>query len=192
MNLGHEIVMKVHDIDQLQSTKTSLQKRFPNLDIGTYQDLSPQVELYENQIGIMSTIIIGIVMLALVFGIINTMLMAVLERYKELGILMAVGMNKAKVFLMIVLETIMMSLIGAPLGMLIGFLTIYFFRAGIDLSSFSEGMRQFGLSELIYPVLTSDVIIMVTIGISITAVIAAIYPARKAIKLDPVSAIRKL
>lgn len=191
-SLGHEIVMKVDNIELLNKTKADIQAALPGLDVGTYKDLSPQVELYESQIGIMSVIIIGIVMLALVFGIINTMLMAVLERYKELGILMAVGMNKAKVFMMIVLETIMISLIGAPLGLLVGVFTIYLFRSGIDLSSFSEGMRQFGLSELIYPVLTSDVIIMVTIGISITAIIAAIYPARKAIKLDPVSAIRKL
>ena len=191
-SLGHEIVMKVDNLELLNKTKADIQAALPGLDVGTYKDLSPQVELYESQIGIMSVIIIGIVMLALVFGIINTMLMAVLERYKELGILMAVGMNKAKVFMMIVLETIMISLIGAPLGLLVGVFTIYLFRSGIDLSSLSEGMRQFGLSELIYPVLTSDVIIMVTIGISITAIIAAIYPARKAIKLDPVSAIRKL
>lgn len=192
-DVAHEVVIKLNDLDQLESTTAQLQNLFPNLDVKTYRQLSPQVDLYENQIGIMFIIIIGIVMLALVFGIINTMLMAVLERYRELGILMAVGMNKMKVFLMILFETIMVTFIGAPIGMLLGIVTVgYYGSSGIDLSSFSQGMRQFGLSELIYPEITSDLIIAITVGVALTALIAAIYPARKAIKLDPVSAIRKL
>lgn len=192
-NAAHEVVIRLKDLDQLESTTAELTAAFPSLDVKTYRQLSPQVELYESQIGIMFIIIIGIVMLALVFGIINTMLMAVLERYRELGILMAVGMNKMKVFMMILYETIMITLIGAPLGMLLGIITVgYFGRSGINLSNFSQGMRQFGLSELIYPEITPDLIIALTIGVAITALIAAVYPARKAIKLDPVSAIRKL
>ena len=69
-------------------------------------------------------IISGIILLALTFGIINTMLMSVLERIRELGMLMAIGLNKRKIFLMIMLETFYLTLIGCPIGLLVGWLTV--------------------------------------------------------------------
>ena len=57
-----------------------------------------------------------IILLALGFGIVNTMLMAVLERVKELGMLMAIGMNRKRVFRMIMLETVFLGLTGAMVG----------------------------------------------------------------------------
>ena len=63
---------------------------------------------------------IGIVMFALAFGIINTMMMTILERTKELGMLMAIGMNRRRVFSMIMLETIFLTTVGAIAGMLFG------------------------------------------------------------------------
>ena len=61
-------------------------------------------------------IFIGIIMLALAFGIINTMMMTILERTKELGMLMAIGMNRKKIFSMIMLETVFLTLVGAVTG----------------------------------------------------------------------------
>ncbi|MBT8221241.1 MAG: ABC transporter permease [Bacteroidia bacterium] len=191
--ISHEIALKIHDLHQLDHVKSAMKNAAPNLSVQKYSEISPEVELYESQISIASIIIIGIVMLALIFGIINTMLMAVLERYKELGILMAIGMNKVKVFFMIVIETILLALIGAPIGIFIGWLSVRgFSETGINLSSFSEGLRAYGISELIYPELSTMLVGYLAIGIGITAILASVYPAMKAIRLDPVSAIRKL
>ena len=91
-------------------------------------------------------------MLALVFGIINTMLMAVLERIKELGMLMAIGMNKLRVFLMIVLESaLLVWYSGMPVGLLLGYITIEYVGAnGIDMSMHAKSMENFGMSSIIY------------------------------------------
>jgi ABC-type antimicrobial peptide transport system permease subunit len=133
-----------------------------------------------------------IFMLALIFGIINTMLMAVLERMKELGMLMAVGMNKPKIFIMVVLETIFIASIGAPIGMLLGIGTVrYLNKVGINLSSWSRALEEFGMSEIVRPEVNGDTILTITIAVVITAILAAIYPALKAIKLKPVEALRK-
>jgi len=71
-------------------------------------------------------------MLALCFGIINTMLMAVLERVKELGMLMAIGMNKVRIFLMLMLETLYLSITGGFIGIICGYLLCrYLEKAGI-------------------------------------------------------------
>jgi ABC-type antimicrobial peptide transport system permease subunit len=132
-------------------------------------------------------------MTALVFGIVNTMLMAVLERTKELGILMAIGMNRIRVFFMIVLETIFISFIGSPVGLLVGAINIYMYSdKGVDLSNYSEGLEAFGYSSFLYPYLEPKVYIIVTIAVFITAIIASLYPAYKAIRLKPVEAIHSI
>ena len=132
-------------------------------------------------------------MLALIFGIINTMLMAVLERNRELGMLMAVGLNKGKVFSMIVLETLLLGIVAAPIGLLLAWLTItYFGEKGIDLGAFSASMEQFGLSTKVYTELPTKYYWSLAISVLVTALLASLYPAWKAIKLRPVEAIRKI
>merc|ERR1712226_1757121 len=101
----------------------------------------------ESQMEISSSIILVIVMLALFFVIVNTMLMAILERIKELGILMGIGLKRSQVFIMIVLETMLLGLISAPVGLLLALLTIQFTStSGIDLSAYSAGVEQFGMA----------------------------------------------
>ena len=131
--------------------------------------------------------------LALVFGIINTMLMAVLERIKELGMLMAIGMNKLRVFLMIVLESILLGLVAMPVGLLLGYITIEYVGAnGIDMSMYAKGLANFGMSPIIYFELDPIVYLQVAVGVFLTAVLASIYPALKAIRLKPVEALRTI
>ncbi len=191
--MAHEIAVFIKDPETLNETEAALKTNLPNTLIENYRTISPDVKLYESQIDISATIFIFIFMLALIFGIINTMLMAVLERSRELGMLMSIGMNKISVFGMIVIETILLGGIGAPIGLFLGWLTVNAFkRNGIDLSSFSDGMEQFGLSTIIIPVFDNGLAIQLTISVLITAILAALYPAYKAIKLRPVEAIRKI
>lgn len=191
--VAHEYALLLNDNDELAAVEEKLKADFPDLKIENYREISPDVKLYESQIGISSAIFLTIFMLALIFGIINTMLMAVLERTKELGMLMAVGMNKTKVFFMIVLETLLLGLIGAPLGMLVGWLTVnYFNERGIDLSAFAEGLERFGLTTIIRPELPTEIYLQLMFAVFITAVLAAIYPALKAIRLRPVEAMHKI
>ncbi|MCH2043721.1 MAG: ABC transporter permease [Saprospiraceae bacterium] len=159
----------------------------------TFREISPSINLHESQMEVSTNIIIFIVMLALIFGIINTMLMAVLERLRELGMLMAVGMKRRQVFGMIVLETLYLGMIATPIGVFLGWITIlYFGTFGVDLSSYSSGVQQFGMGEIIYPELEFNTYIQVAISVFFTAVLAALYPAYKAIRLRPVEAIRQL
>jgi ABC-type antimicrobial peptide transport system permease subunit len=137
--------------------------------------------------------LIVIIMSALAFGIVNTMLMAVLERIRELGMLMALGMRRIKVFLMIMLETIYLSTVGGPVGLLIGYGTIsYFGRTGIDLTDYSEGLEAIGYDSILYPNLLPMDYVQIVIGVVLTAFLASIYPAWKAIKLKPIDALHTI
>lgn len=189
--LAHEVAILLKEVQAVESADTALAAALPKLEVQTYREVSPDLELYESQIQNVSLIYLVVIMLALVFGIINTMLMAVLERIKELGMLMAIGMNKLKVFTMIVLEAIMLGLVSAPIGLLLGYLTIqYLGEHGVDLSAYSGGLADYGIDQVIYFEVTPDVYWEMAIGVFVTAVLAAIYPALKAIRLKPVEALQ--
>jgi len=192
-DFAQEIAVFLKDAKSAKAVKEKMIKNYPDALVQDYWELSPDIELYESQIKSMNILIIVIFMLALIFGIVNTMLMAVLERYKELGMLMAVGMNKAKVFAMIVWETLMLGIVAAPLGLGIGWLTVFLLQdEGIDLSSFSKGLELFGMETVIYPVLDSPLYVILAVAVLITTLVASIYPAWKAVRLRPVEALHKI
>ena len=119
------------------------------------------------------------------------MFMSVLDRTKELGMLLSIGMAKFKVFKLILLETIFLSITGGIIGLLISFLSIaYSNNTGLDFSYMSESLGSFGASTIIYPILPLQMYITLFIMIMFTAIIAASMPAIKAIQLRPAEAIR--
>ncbi len=190
---SHETVSLLHQPQQLEQTAALIKAQHPELLVETWREASPELQLMESQIVQSMFIFIFIVMLALTFGIINTMLMAILERIKEIGMLMAVGMTKGRIFSMIVIETLLLSLVGVPLGILIGYVTLsYYNYYGLDLSNYGEGLSEFGMETIIYPELGFEYYLFIAASVAITAIIASMYPALKAIRLKPVEAIRSL
>ncbi|MEZ4995265.1 MAG: ABC transporter permease [Saprospiraceae bacterium] len=107
---ANEIVLKLNDPDRLDAYLPKLQSNLtqPEIVIEDWQQAAPDMAMVSDMIYQMDVIVTTIVLIVLAFGILNTMLMVVLERFKELGILMAVGMNKLRVFAMIFLETLLL------------------------------------------------------------------------------------
>jgi ABC-type antimicrobial peptide transport system permease subunit len=105
--------------------------------------------------------------------------------------LMAIGMTKKRVFIMIMYETIFLALVGGLMGEVLSmFLIKYFGKAGIDLSSMAEGLESVGYSAITYPFLESYRYLQITILVLITGILASVYPAIKALKLNPAEALR--
>jgi putative ABC transport system permease protein len=170
-----------------------LQDEFPKLAIQNWKEISPELAYADDIMTQMLYIIIGIIMLALSFGIINTMLMTVLERRKELGMLMCVGMSKTKVFYMIIIETLYLALLGGPLGILLAYYSVWQgSKSGLDLAAFSDGLASYGIDSVIYPILPSSFYWGTASIVFIMTLLAAIYPARRALKLNPVETLRTI
>ena len=189
----NEIAILLREDNALDAFKARLTALFPTGKVEDWKDLAPELELIIDSFHWYTYIIVGIILLALTFGIVNTMLMSVLERVRELGMLMAIGMNRSKVFRMILLETLLLTLIGCPVGLLLGWLTVAYVGVhGIDLSTFSEGLESFGFSSVIHTSLENKYYWIVA-GMSLaTALLSSIYPAYRALKLNPAEAIRKI
>jgi ABC-type antimicrobial peptide transport system permease subunit len=120
------------------------------------------------------------------------MMMAVLERTREIGMLLALGMNKFKIFMMILLETLFLIIAGCPVGILLAFVSIGITqRTGIDFSNFSEAYSSFGYSSIIYPSLTARQFGIIMLLVFITALFSALFPARRALKLNPAESLKK-
>lgn len=187
----HEVAILLRNNEDLDPTTERLKQMYPDKDIKSWKEIMPEVGLIEESMNVSMYIFMGIILLALLFGIINTMLMAVLERRKELGMLMAVGMNKMRVFRMIMYETVLLSLVGGIVGIILGGLfTMAFSKQGIDLSNWGQAYGSMGYDTLVYPVLEISMGTRVVFMVLVTGFLAALYPAWKALKLKPAEAIR--
>lgn len=188
----NEIAVLLQSNQLLGQMQTSLKQKFPKTEIKNWMELQPELGLTLSVGDQMVYIFMGIILLALAFGIINTMMMAVLERTREIGMLLALGMNKIKIFLMISLETLFLILTGCPVGIVLALATIAITQqTGIDFSQFSEAYSSFGYSSIIYPSLTIRQFGMVLLLVLITALVSALFPASRALRFNPAESIKK-
>ncbi len=188
---SNEIVARLNSVQQVDSVYLPIKKEFTNLSVKDWSALAPELKVFYEILITEMNVFVGIILFALLFGITNTMLMSVLERVRELGMLMAVGMKRSRVFVMIILETISLSFIGGIIGVVLALGIIeYFGNSGINLSAFTEGLSMFSMSSILYPSLPLSFYPPIALMIFITAMLGAFYPAIKAIKLNPATAIR--
>jgi len=189
--LVHEIAVLLNDIENVDSVKEKLTGISTGNTISTWKELAPDAAMMNDYMIMYYFLFIGIVLFALAFGIINTMMMTILERTKELGMLMAIGMNRRRVFSMIMLETIFLTMVGAVAGMLSGWLIVEALgKSGIHFSSWGEGFEAIGFAARVYPVITPSFFLIIIVMVVFTAVVSSVWPARKALKLIPVEALR--
>jgi ABC-type lipoprotein release transport system permease subunit len=189
--LVHEAAVLLNNIDDAGKVRDRLIPLAGGNSVRTWKELAPDAALMNDFMVIYYFIFIGIIMLALAFGIINTMLMSVLERTKELGMLMAIGMNRFRVFTMIMLETVFLTAVGAAAGILLGWIiTGTFGRTGIHMAGWGEGFEAIGFAATVYPIVTPGFIVLTAVMVVVTAILSSLWPARKALKLVPVEALR--
>jgi putative ABC transport system permease protein len=192
-NAFHEIVVVLKNDEDIKIVQQKLKRVCPLLTIETWKEISPETDLLVNTTNQYSYIIMIIIMFALAFGIINTMLMAILERTREIGMMVALGTNKLKIFLLVLLETFFLTLAGTPIGILTGWLlTRYYNIHGLNLSGMGrEMMSSFGFNAMIYPEFPSDKLTGVLLIVVATALVSCLFPAIKALKMQPVEALRR-
>jgi ABC-type lipoprotein release transport system permease subunit len=134
----------------------------------------------------------GIIFLALSFGLVNTLLMAVFERTREIGLLQALGMPPANILFMVLVESVIMLLIGLLAGNLLSWLTILPIQDGIDISGVAAGLEWAGMSSTLLPAVKSSDVLLANAIVLVLGIAASLFPAWRASRKVPVEAITRI
>ncbi len=188
-----EIAILLEEEGMARAFRDELRETHPGLSVRDWREISPDLEYVVEITEVSLLWIMAVIMLGMAFGILNTTLMSVLERTREFGMLMSVGMKRIRIFTMVIAETVMLSLTGGAAGFAASLVLIRVLRGrGIDLTAIGgEALRDFGFSPFIYPELHTGFYLKVGVMIVLFAILAAVYPARKATRLQPAEAVRK-
>jgi ABC-type lipoprotein release transport system permease subunit len=130
-----------------------------------------------------------VIFLALSFGLVNTLVMAVFERIREIGLMQALGMRPSMILYQILLESFLLLLIGLLLGNIIAIATIIPLQDGIDISVVAKGMEMMGSSSMLYPALKIEDMVLANVIVIILGLLTSILPAWRAASLDPIKAL---
>ena len=133
-----------------------------------------------------------VIFLALSFGLVNTLVMAVFERVREIGLMLALGMKPASILGQIIIESMMLLAVGLLIGDTLAWVTVKPLESGIDISVVAKGMEMFGASSVLYPKLYMDDVILSNVVVLVLGFLASLSPAWRASRYEPVEAITKV
>jgi ABC-type lipoprotein release transport system permease subunit len=154
-------------------------------------DIQNMIKLNE----VSTALMVFIIFIVAALGVVNTMLMAVFERTRELGMLKAIGMSGARILWLVLVETTLLvlaaSFVGVGLGLL---LDLYMMVYGFDLSSITGGISigGMGISPVIHGVITIPGIVVPLVSLSLMSFIGAFYPAIRAARMRPAHGMREV
>jgi len=186
-----ELVMVAQPHADLEEIRAALAARLGgDLEVETWKELRPvlvaMIEVFDR----MGWIVYVAVFVAMAFGIANVLLMAVYERIREIGILTAIGMPPGRLVASIGVESLCVTMVGVAAGLAIGLGGVWLLRDGIDLSAFGAGLTAYGIPLRIRPVIrASDLWIPLLVSL-VTALLASLWPALRAVGIRPAEAFR--
>jgi len=164
---------------------------------GADVQVQPWTEL-DTYLGLMLGVMDGFVLvwvivifMALSFGLVNTLMMAVFERVREFGLMQALGMKPSAIRFQVLMESVMLLALGLLAGNLLAVGSILPIQDGIDLSMVAEGMEMMGVSSVLYPALTLKDIFLANIVVIVLGILTSLLPAWRASQYSPVEAIAK-
>ncbi len=165
--------------------------------VGDGLDVSPWYEL-NSFLGSMlrvqdgfALVFIVVIFLVLSFGLVNTLVMALFERVREIGLMQALGMRPGLILLQVLIESLMLLVIGLVAGNLLAWLTIKPLESGIDISAVAEGMEMMTMGATLYPALDYRDMVTSTVVVVGLGLLASLLPAWRAARLDPIRALAR-
>jgi ABC-type lipoprotein release transport system permease subunit len=161
------------------------------VDVLRWEQLEPQAAAMFAFADMAIYIWFVIMMGALVFGLVNTLVTAVMERTRELGMVRALGMRAGAVVTQVVVESTLVMAVGVLIGLAAGVGAIALLGDGIDLSRWAQGVELAGMRTLLVPVLLpGDLLLVAALSLGF-GVLASLYPAWRAVKIEPLEALRR-
>lgn len=191
-NISSEITILTRSLDHVDPVLANMKTQNTSLDIQAWSTLQPFTKLIVEMYTDFQYIWHLIVFIAMSFGIINTLLMAVFERTREFGLFQALGLKPIFILLQVWVEAIMMIFIALVFGNLISWLTVLATGDGFDVSAFAQGMEMAQLSNIIPFIIISEDLILANVIVVTLGMLTSLYPAWHASQLVPADAITRV
>lgn len=181
-----ELAVAVENLDQVDQVAADVRAALgPDFEVHTWAELAPERAGIMNIQNAISVVVSFVFLMLMLLGVANTMLMSVLERTREVGTMMAVGLTRQAVLRLILTEALVLGLLGAAAGLLL--------TAGLVFGPLSLGLRftppNATMAIDIFPFLTARFELGVAALAIGGAVLFALYPAWRASRLRPVEAL---
>ena len=186
-----EVVVLGGARDEIPALQARVLAALPEREVRRWDELQPLLRYMLDTMDQMAWGLYLTIFIAMSFGIANVLLMAIFERIREIGILLALGLSRSRLVFMVVSESIFVTLVGLGIGFGLAGLCLVLLSGGIDLSAFSEGMAAFGMGTRIVPALGIQDLTIPTVVALITALLASAWPALRAVRLRPAEAVRQ-
>ncbi|HNV49187.1 MAG TPA: ABC transporter permease [Spirochaetota bacterium] len=161
-----------------------------SLEVLTWMDMAPYLVSAVKFFDTIMYITFVIIFLVVVFSVANTLVMAIMERFHEIGVMKSIGTRPSWIATMIVFEAVNLGLVGLVAGVAAGTLSVAALSiGGINLGLFMESLRAWGTGSVIFPVIKGMDIVVAALIVLATTVLAAVYPAVKAARIKPLEAL---
>jgi ABC-type lipoprotein release transport system permease subunit len=186
-----ELVIVVAREGDLETIRHQLAARLGTaVEVNTWKDIVPLLVQMIDVLDSSAWYVYAAVFIAMVFGIANVLLMAVYERMREIGVVMALGMKRGRIATVVVLESVILTFLGLFLGYGAAMVIVALLSDGIDLSRFAEGLTAYGIGTHIVPVIRSQDVSIPVFSAVVTAFVASLWPALRATRFHPAEAVR--
>lgn len=184
-----ELAVRVDDLSRIEEVAVALQTALgPDVEVSRWDEVMPFLRDAVNRLGIILRGVSAVLFLIVMFGVVNTMLMNVFERTREIGTLLAVGVRRRQVLALFLVEAGVIGVVGGALGALLGLsLTA---AAGVRGLTITPPGALF--AQVIHPVASVELALTAVLVAVVGAVLAAAWPAYKASRMNPVEALRTL
>ena len=186
-----EVAVLLPDRNATEQVVSALKERLPRdrFEVTGFRELMPlitaQIELWDTFMILWYVVIF----VAMGFGITNTILMAVMERTREFGLMKSLGMRPRQIIVMVVMEGVLLLALGIIIGNLTGYVSIWALaRNGIDLSVFAAGAERFSIPRIIYPTIHMSDAVRANLVVLVLGILISLYPAVRAARIMPVEA----
>jgi len=188
-----DMILKIQDINQATTVAQELAASLPDYEIMDWQTLLPELNQMIEAERTENIIFLGILYLLISFGIFGTILMMLMERQFEFGVLVAIGMQKAKLSGVIILENILISVLGALVGTVVSVpVILYFYLYPIQITgTLKETYENFGFEPVFYFSIEPYIFYSQTLVVLCIALLLSLYPLVSVFRLKPVQAMRK-
>jgi ABC-type lipoprotein release transport system permease subunit len=164
---------------------------YPELDVKSFLELQPMIKQMQDMMFIFNSITFFIVMSVVFVGILGVMYVSVLDRIREFGIMLSIGMQYKYIEMQIFLEAIFVGLLGYVGGAVLGTVVLIYLRDyGLDLSSFADAMQSFGYETTVHGTIKLSYFTTTFLAIMSASFLSVLIPLRKIKKLNPIEVIK--